>query len=260
NIKVIAENINIDRIILIDNSIKKNHSIYFTEKNKVEYYKLKYNEGIGKAQNIGIDKLLKEDIVKGIFFFDQDSILEETFISKMLETYLFVKERYNNIGIIAPTIIEKSSSEKFEIENYTICKEIISSGSLLNVEMIKAIGGMEEQLFIDYVDFEYCWRAIKKNYKIIRANTVTLEHKVGEKVLKIFKYNIYVPAPFRYYYIYRNGSILAKRNYIPNYWKIRERILRIITPIVILLFLDKKRQRLKYVLKGMNYEREEKAK
>ncbi|END16895.1 putative rhamnosyltransferase domain protein, partial [Escherichia coli P0301867.8] len=40
----------------------------------------------------------------------------------------------------------------------------MSSGSLTKVDVFKKIGLFDEDLFIDYVDYEWGWRALEKNF------------------------------------------------------------------------------------------------
>src|SRR5690606_27148133 len=45
---------------------------------------------------------------------------------------------------------------------------LITSGSLVNLAVFQKLGGFDENLFIDEVDFEYCLRAKVNGYKTIR--------------------------------------------------------------------------------------------
>jgi len=44
---------------------------------------------------------------------------------------------------------------------------------------------MNEDLFIDWVDFEWCWRARKKGYKIIGNANVVITHQLGDAAVTI---------------------------------------------------------------------------
>ena len=80
---------------------------------------------------------------------------------------------------------------------------------------------MDDALFIDYVDFEYCWRAAHKGLISGITTAVNLPHKVGNNDLHFpHGYRVIISAPFRYYYQYRNHLWLCRRGYVPMQWKI----------------------------------------
>lgn len=250
NVNTLINNKQIDRVLLIDNSESNLGDFNNMLECKVDYLKLDKNFGIAEAQNRGIANLLKDDI-NGIFFFDQDSLISIDFITKMIMSDNEISSKQNNVGIITPSIVEQYSTIEFESTNYHRVNETISSGSLIKKDVFLKVGVMEESLFIDYVDFEFCWRVTANNYCIFKSNSVELEHKVGQKIISFFGKKIYVPAPFRYYYVYKNGITLIERNYVPNYWKKRERILQVLTPLIVIFLLDKKIERLSYIWKGI---------
>lgn len=255
NIKFVMANLNnifkstyVKNIVLIDNS-SSDYSSLFNFDEKVKYIGLKRNIGIAAAQNLGIKFILeKKTASQGILFFDQDSTVTTEFVN-LLSLEFF--ENYNSfLGILSPTIVEHSAPKP---KNKIILNEVgetISSGSIISSNCLSICGLMEEELFIDYVDFEFCWRIRKFGFKIYKSDGIYLKHKVGNKIIKFFGKNIYVPAPFRHYYKYRNGTYLLKKEYTPLYWKKRERIIRLLTPIFVLLLFDNKLERFKYIWKG----------
>ena len=93
------------------------------------------------------------------------------------------------------------------------------------------MGYLDESLFIDGVDHEWCWRATSKGYVSGITSNVTLTHFVGQNEFKIFGIQIILSSPFRYYYQTRNWLWLMRRNYVPKRWKINTSIKRIIYPL-----------------------------
>lgn len=85
----------------------------------------------------------------------------------------------------------------------------IASGTILNVSSIENIGFMQEDLFIDYVDIEWCIRANSRGFKVlINADTI-IEHSIGESTIS-FLGNIYPDrSPIRMYFLIRNGINLS---------------------------------------------------
>ncbi len=58
---------------------------------------------------------------------------------------------------------------------------VIASGSLLRAAMVRDIGMMREDFFIDYIDSEYCLRARRKGWNVVVARRAVLHHALGEK-------------------------------------------------------------------------------
>ena len=99
---------------------------------------------------------------------------------------------------------------------YNKSSHLITSGSSLNLEIFKKIGVFDEQLFIDNVDHEYCFRAIVKGYEIAKLNNILLNHSLGTlgfyRSLKNLKRSPRaLHSPLRIYYMVRNYFYLKRR-------------------------------------------------
>jgi rhamnosyltransferase len=93
---------------------------------------------------------------------------------------------------------------------------LITSGSIINLNLFKNIGPFDEALFIDKVDHEYCLRARLFRYKIIQFHNIYLHHSLGSIVygrsVKNFKLTPRViHSPLRMYYILRNYLYLSSK-------------------------------------------------
>ena len=158
DIKRLEENISaiapqVSELILIDNGSKNIDEIAeLTAKyDNITYVRNDDNYGIAKALNQIIDKAdeLGEEWVLTL---DQDTVCEPDII----ETYdRFAKRAKDNIGIITSKYKDRSVEVDFgmtqEYEKVSFC---ITSGAFNNVKCIKAVGGFDEKLFIDMVDYD----------------------------------------------------------------------------------------------------------
>jgi rhamnosyltransferase len=91
---------------------------------------------------------------------------------------------------------------------------VMTSGNLLNIEAYDKIGGFWEELFIDWVDMEYCLRLNKIHYRVIQINQVILNHPLGEiSKHKLFKKTFYAlnHSAKRRYYLTRNALHVLKK-------------------------------------------------
>ena len=255
----------VKNIILIDNTEnsekdneieKKIKDIYPSD---VDYVSLGENTGIAYAQNIGITKAIE----KGFDYFillDQDSEMSENLANTLLESFKALQKRGEKVACVGPKIINKDSQEEYKAlinkgtltDDYTEKDAIIASGTFISKEAIEDIGMMEAKLFIDLVDFEWCWRARSKGYRIFVDNHAFLYHRVGENNINLFgRYHLIISAPIRYYYQYRNYLRLIRRSYVPTYWKISELIKKLIEIFVIILMVPPRLKRLHFIFKGI---------
>ncbi|MFX8766500.1 glycosyltransferase family 2 protein, partial [Acinetobacter baumannii] len=79
----------------------------------------------------------------------------------------FIDDRYN-FFYKTISVTKSGFREKHDVSQITKPLHstlLISSGSLISVEALKAVGLMRDYYFIDYVDTEWCLRAEYLGYK-----------------------------------------------------------------------------------------------
>lgn len=213
-------------IVVVDNTPNE---VIDIEQTNVAYIPLRENTGIANAQNVGIGNLLKRGCTH-VVFFDQDSDFTEKYVRSIVDEYERISTVRKNLFLLGPTVINKTNGEEYRSvihsdkkadQGFVEKREIISSGSCVSVDKLNQVGVMDARLFIDYVDFEHCWRANSKGYVCGITQSVTLPHKVGNNELHFpHGYRVIISAPFRYYYQYRNWLWLCRKGYVPRQWKI----------------------------------------
>ena len=57
--------------------------------------------------------------------------------------------------------------------------DTVASGSLYEVELLSAVGGFDERLFVDEVDHEMLARLMAAGYEVKQLATATIDHQVG---------------------------------------------------------------------------------
>lgn len=241
--------------ILVDNTP---NSICNIENTKQWVYTICNGEnlGIATAQNIGIRKA-KDLGCTHIVFFDQDSVVENRYIDLIYSEYIRLKEIYSNIAVLGPTVINMTTGKGYKVKNKPInngCKilpSVISSGSIMELEIFDVIGGMEDRLFIDYVDNEWSWRATHHGYICCLTTAVSLQHKIGQKDYVLLGIPFLVSSPIRYYYQYRNFIWLLRRPYVPFEWKLKSLIRKIVELIVIPCLATNALYVVKYMWRGI---------
>lgn len=220
------------------------------------YIPLHENMGIAYAQNAGIREAASRG-VRYVVFFDQDSEVPEGYFKAIAEEYERIKECHPNLALLGPTIINKTRGKTYKSEKghphdgYTITSALISSGTIAETRTFQEVGMMDESLFIDDVDFEWCWRAESKGYVCARTFQVRLRHKVGQADKRFLGFPIIVSSPTRYYYQCRNHIILLRRRYVPLSWKLKSSVRKLAELIVVPIYSKDGLKTLKEMLRGV---------
>lgn len=204
-------------IYIVDNGSKK---FEFDKKiDNIKFIKLQENMGIAYAQNIGIKEAIKSN-AGYILLSDQDTVFPKDYINNMIKTF----SSDDNICAITPLFKDahgKKSNDGFFKKSFFFAKQFfpekgyyeifhtIASGKLIKAQYLNNIGLMDEDLFIDWVDYEWCWRARKSGYKIIGNADVVIEHQLGDSSKDIGFREVNLRSYIRHYYITRNAFYLA---------------------------------------------------
>lgn len=217
-------------ILIVDNfshnrfEIKKLCESY----SKVQFYQMSNNLGLSVALNEACTALMKQNF-DWVMTLDQDSIIPADTLSK----YKRVINVEENIGIISPIVIDrrrKYMNLKLQ-DNYCETEMAINSGSLINLEVWKAIGCYDENLFIDLIDNDFCKRVTLYGYKIIRCNNIVLDQEFGVITKR---------SPFVESFFLQLGKLLHSTNIQKLSYKKHFSPLRIYDTNKNILYLNKK--------------------
>lgn len=205
---------------IIDNGSQLSNDLINLSADNIKVLLLNDNKGIAFAQNIGIKESIK-DQSDFILISDQDTIYPSDFVGKML-----AGNHPDNLAAICPLFHDvnqgninegfilksKFGFERFYPESgvYQIF-QAIASGCILNAATIEEIGLMDEGLFIDWVDLEWCWRANSKGYTVLGNADVIITHQLGDGAVNLGFRDVSLRSPIRHYYITRNAFHLALR-------------------------------------------------
>ena len=236
--------------------------------NKTCLLALNKNMGIAYAQNRGINKAI-ESRADYVLFFDQDSSISDCYIQDLIFDFEKVCNTLGKpIGIIGPRFVDKRYGfyykaikldkngfrTKIDLSQLTEpipVSLVISSGSMIPVKVLQDVGFMEDKFFIDYVDTEWCFRALSKKYEIIVSTKAKMEHTIGDSILKIWKFNIPLHSPFRRYYRVRNAFFLLRMRHVPFLFAIRELCFNFIHQLILVFFVKNRVGYLKSWYKGI---------
>lgn len=208
-----------------------------------ELIRLDDNQGLARALNIGIQWARDHDC-DYVFLFDQDSSLCDLFVNRMINACREADQfSHRGIAAVGPRIINPQTMRQtpFKLFNRLLLRTdrlfagcdsqyvadfLITSGTLLVLKHMHAIGPMKESYFIDNVDLEWCFRAKSLGYDLIGTDDAVLYHAIGERSLNpLVKAGIMAQHnPSRTYYSSRNRIHLYSVRYSPLGWKLRDMV------------------------------------
>ncbi len=243
NIMAIAEQV--DHIVIVDNGSKNQAHLVKLLKNlplpTTSLRCLKENLGIGAAHNHGID-LAKKQNNDFVLLLDQDSQAQTGMVDALYDAAKQLKssDEFETLAALGPKYIGEGRSDSFFVKfGYLKFRRqycdgcdhgivpadfLISSGSLIPMQAIDAIGEMDASLFIDHVDTEWFLRAKEKGFQSYGVCKAVMSHGLGEQTRKVRLFgfgrerNVPQHKPFRYYYMFRNSVALYRRSYVSKLW------------------------------------------
>jgi rhamnosyltransferase len=194
------------------------------------------NLGLGAAHNRGI-ALARELGCSHVVLGDQDSRPGPGMVRELLRVEREALGRGLRVAAVGPRWLEPDGSRSSgfvrcaplsfravpceDEAGWVVPDFLISSGSLIRMEALDAVGPMDEGLFIDLVDTEWFLRARHAGLSAIGACGAWMVHRLGEETLVIRlgrTRTVPVHKPFRYYYMFRNSLLLYRRRYVRLSW------------------------------------------
>jgi rhamnosyltransferase len=178
------------------------------------------NLGIAEALNQAV-RWAKSNGYEWITFFDQDSKTTDGYIREMLATWQAHPER-DRVASLHPKYVDPNTGREPAVRRAKDGGPVVSmtSGSLMPLWIFDKIGCFASEYFIDWVDFEYCFRIRKAGYLIADSRTAVLLHVAGNPEREgSFVGLTFRPTNYsvtRRYYVSRN-RIAVFRKYLTTF-------------------------------------------
>lgn len=176
----------------------------------------------------GLNKIIETARLDGfawLLTLDQDSVCPAGMVETMLKNAVGA-----DIAAICPVIVDRRRPpEKREKKDTEFTDFCITSGCLVNIGLSEEIGDFDSWLFIGQVDDEFCHRIMINDKKILKINSILLDHELGNlipsrhrklfltvgkllhsKMLLALSYRRKV-SPMRVYYSTRNMVYLSRK-------------------------------------------------
>jgi rhamnosyltransferase len=202
----------LEKLYIIDNSEKKNTQLIRELEKKISFQYIFHNGNKGISYSLNEVLHLSEGTYDWLLTMDQDS----RFLANTFESYIANLENLDvNVYGICPIFNDYNN----KLENYHhgilhIKESCITSGNIIRVRLAIKCGGFDENLFIDEVDHEFCYRCNKWGYRLLEYQRHILQHDLGEPIYKNifgFKFRTLNEGYIRQYYIFRNRLYVAQK-------------------------------------------------
>lgn len=242
----------VDSVVLVDNgssNLDEVRAYIESLAGRIHIIAQGENKGIAVALN-QVLKYSEEKNCQWVLTLDQDSVCPDNII-KEYRKYTHLK----NVAMIASRVVDRNANKQEDVsqEELQYLDRCITSATLNRVSALLEVGGFDERLFIDFVDYDMCTRLKLKGYKIARHNGVKLLHEIGRsRDVKFLgrSFVVYNHSPMRRYYYTRNVLYYMKKykGYI-NYKKERNDFL--VRTMLVLIYEKNKWKNLKSIVKGV---------
>ena len=232
---------------------------------------LKSNIGIAAAQNMGIKcaRGLKPDFSYYLTL-DHDSVPEVDYVNRLTNLMKVLEKQNQRVASIGPILFDPRSNNRLKLHQIRgfMWKKVIpipadgpiavanvnSSGSLIATSALEECGDFDDTLFIDHVETEWCFRAIKYGWSHYVDQSTELEHRMGDDIVNYWlagwKQMPY-RSPTRHYYITRNSILLHKKSYVPKTWKFWNFCKLVFTAFYFGIFVSDSAEHRRYITKGI---------
>jgi rhamnosyltransferase len=190
------------------------------------------NLGVAEAQNIGIAYATELGCTH-VLLLDQDSLLDSISVDRMLSAFWLLRLSGRRLAALGPSVVDPETRLPMDFVKLgtlrmkrlarstdpVSCDMLISSGCLISLDAIAEVGQMDGDLFIDYVDMEWCTRARRAGYEVMGLPDITMTHRLGEGCVRVAGRQISVHTPTRSYYLVRNALLFARKPHLTLRWR-----------------------------------------
>jgi len=209
------------------------------------------NLGIATALNQGIS-WAQQHGYHWVLALDQDSLVEEFMVDRLIDTFEKLDNKDKVVMVGSNHRAVHNDQLHFRPQKNINCpwierKSVITSGTLICVDLFYHIGPFREEFFIDVVDHEFCLRARKKGYKVMLVLQPLLKHSMGNRQVYVFPFLPKVKittanySPFRKYYSVRNNIILIFEYLLFDPAWVLHCIIHLCESIVVMLLFEEQR-------------------
>ena len=244
-----------DMVFLCDNSGTDNRALFIGIGNW-RYIQNADNFGLSRAFNIALSpKTFSWQLDDFVLFFDQDSWILPGHVEKLVDEYQKLVLSGIALGALGPIFLNDSTGRVDIPRLWTCmtseafsCDALITSSMLTTYANLRRVSFWNEDIFLDYADWDLCWRLRSVGLKILMTNVTVLQHVSGIGEVHFGSLRVLDEAPVRRYYQVRDFLKLLRKTYMPRRWR---HAISFIKKLILQTFLlDKRWERSLYTYRG----------
>ena len=221
-------------LILSDNTPGADNGARFAAISNAVYLANGKNLGLAAGINRGLETA-ESRMSDYVFFFDQDSNVPEDHIQTMVRDWEALAKEHR-IGLLGPRFYDEitgvynadailDGGMEGSGDPHVPTAQMITSSMMTTYPIMQEIGFWNEELFLDYGDYDLCWRLAAAGYEGFITKHATLIHRLGQgcvqakdpKSGRVFP--LAYTAPIRKYYQTRAAVKLLRKDYVPPAWR-----------------------------------------
>jgi len=226
---------------------------------------LQGNIGVAAAINRGVELALSFGATH-LLLSDQDSAPPHGMVDLLLAECSVLQARGILVAAVGPQYVDRRAGHTasfVKTRGLWLCgiksgvadslvevDFLITSGSLISAETWRVIGGMEEMLFIDYVDIEWGLRARARSYRSYGTFRCEMGHSLGDRRMNIFGLAVPVHSPLRHYYQIRNPVWMYRQTWVPLNWKIVDAVRLLLRFVFYSLMTPPRLKNMTFMMRG----------
>jgi len=227
----------VDRVLIVDNgsppqALAQMRS--WVDTYGISLIELGENCGIAAAHNAGIRHAMAHAFAY-VLLLDHDSKLQPDCVAELRRASQRLTMSGVKVAAVGPQFHDETTGQRAPFRRYSRwsfrnivaadrndvieTSVLISSGSLISCTSLQSIGLMDENLFIDGVDWEWCFRAVARGYRLFGIAAAAMDHSFGDSGVRVLWRTIPLHSAQRHYYVYRNTVLMCSMPQVPASWK-----------------------------------------
>jgi rhamnosyltransferase len=233
----------VEAVVVVDNGSGPELRDWLDGRERIHVESLGANRGVAHAQNCGIEWALARGFA-WVLILDHDSVPSPGMVEKLRNALIEAQAAGLKVAAAGPQYVDPVTGHRsyfVSLRHWRLrrawCPEgdpgavlpadlLISSGSLIPAAALREVGPLDDALFIDYVDTDWCLRAKSLGYTALGVCGAVMEHNLGagsaELKLPGRRRQVALYGPLRLYYRARNSLLLYRKPYVPWRWVLHD--------------------------------------
>jgi rhamnosyltransferase len=226
----------VGRVLIMNNGgLPQEVASIASEYNNISIHNIGENVGIATALNMGFS-IASDNQVEFCITFDQDSLPSSNMVDVLIKDWRHLNATSGRqVGAIGPSFYDdrngileypfhRLKGSGFRVEKLfrnandkklTPVDMLITSGMLVPVSMWQSGIKFKDDLFIDYVDTEWCFRSKNYGFQHYGCFNTSMRHQISEQGINILGSKVFRYSAIRRYYYHRNTIFFLRWSYVP---------------------------------------------